>query len=371
MMSQNRQAARDRVQTDYVSTITLRSEHQVRHVNAKLDHLLNHQWRRLLEIQDIQLFLMEASKGGIDSLDPKMVKAFMAQMGASYAQTTRPQNALHTFAVECSPDGHTRLLLRSHFGKARPDDVFLFSHWHHDGDNFSGRVENVQIEYKKYPTPSIRNVEGKIKHVTYDVTLSDPTASLDDIFSGDQNLTLRNDFDLEHMSMQGTLKRVDVVFGDGTKCCIINGQVPPRYKPAFAMHRVDKVTEFWKKPVAKVAITYQPPHQAILCRLAEKQTMKGIVAQFFSGQLPGGTLRRRAAGGNGLYVIKDPSQPMEYLRMIAEDTMDDSLETFCKGKADEMEDEVLQVEREVQGPCVIIFIPQGKIRTSFTATVVG
>jgi uncharacterized membrane protein len=37
----------------------LKAELEIRHLHAKLDELLTHQWQRLLEIQQIQMEMME------------------------------------------------------------------------------------------------------------------------------------------------------------------------------------------------------------------------------------------------------------------------------------------------------------------------
>lgn len=59
MMSQNRQEAKDRLRAESDYRVNLKAELEVRHVNAKIDLLLTHQWRRLMKIQQIQLDLME------------------------------------------------------------------------------------------------------------------------------------------------------------------------------------------------------------------------------------------------------------------------------------------------------------------------
>ena len=58
MMSQNRQEARDRVRAKNDYKINLKAELEIRHLHEKLDHLLIHQWQRLMEIQQIQVELM-------------------------------------------------------------------------------------------------------------------------------------------------------------------------------------------------------------------------------------------------------------------------------------------------------------------------
>jgi uncharacterized membrane protein len=58
MMSQNRQAARDRMRSENDYRVNLKAELEIRHLHEKLDHLLQHQWERLIEIQQIQIELM-------------------------------------------------------------------------------------------------------------------------------------------------------------------------------------------------------------------------------------------------------------------------------------------------------------------------
>jgi uncharacterized membrane protein len=59
MMSQNRQEAKDRLQAQHDYLVNLKAELEIRHLHEKIDHLLRHQWQRLLEIQEIQTELME------------------------------------------------------------------------------------------------------------------------------------------------------------------------------------------------------------------------------------------------------------------------------------------------------------------------
>jgi uncharacterized membrane protein len=59
MMSQNRHQAKDRLSSEHDYQVNLKAEIEIRHINAKLDQLLTHQWQRLLEIQRIQMDTME------------------------------------------------------------------------------------------------------------------------------------------------------------------------------------------------------------------------------------------------------------------------------------------------------------------------
>jgi uncharacterized membrane protein len=59
MMSQNRQEAKDRYRSEQDYLVNLKAELEIRHLSRKLDQLMNHQWQRLLEVQNIQTELLE------------------------------------------------------------------------------------------------------------------------------------------------------------------------------------------------------------------------------------------------------------------------------------------------------------------------
>jgi uncharacterized membrane protein len=63
MMSQNRQEAKDRLRGEHDYRVNLKAEIEIRHIIAKLDQLVTHQWQRLLEIQRLQLELLEGQAG--------------------------------------------------------------------------------------------------------------------------------------------------------------------------------------------------------------------------------------------------------------------------------------------------------------------
>jgi uncharacterized membrane protein len=58
MMSQNRQEAKDRLRSQHDYQVNLKAELEIRHLHEKIDHLLSHQWQRLVEIQRLQLELL-------------------------------------------------------------------------------------------------------------------------------------------------------------------------------------------------------------------------------------------------------------------------------------------------------------------------
>jgi uncharacterized membrane protein len=58
MMSQNRQEAKDRIRSQHDYQINLKAELEIRNLHEKVDHLLSHQWERLVQIQELQLELL-------------------------------------------------------------------------------------------------------------------------------------------------------------------------------------------------------------------------------------------------------------------------------------------------------------------------
>lgn len=59
MMSQNRQEQKDRVWSEHDYKINLKAELEIRLLHEKIDHLVVHQNKRLLEIQEIQTDYLE------------------------------------------------------------------------------------------------------------------------------------------------------------------------------------------------------------------------------------------------------------------------------------------------------------------------
>ncbi len=59
MMSQNRQEARDRQRAENDYKVNLKAELEIRDLHEKFDHLIEHQWQYLMEIQQVQVELLE------------------------------------------------------------------------------------------------------------------------------------------------------------------------------------------------------------------------------------------------------------------------------------------------------------------------
>ncbi len=62
MMSQKRQEAKDRLRSLNDYQVNLKAELEIRHLHEKIDHLLNRQWQRLAEIQQVQLEIMQQQR---------------------------------------------------------------------------------------------------------------------------------------------------------------------------------------------------------------------------------------------------------------------------------------------------------------------
>ena len=59
MMSQNRQEQKDRQRSEHDYKINLKAELEIKLLSEKIDHLLVHQNKKLLEIQEVQIDYLE------------------------------------------------------------------------------------------------------------------------------------------------------------------------------------------------------------------------------------------------------------------------------------------------------------------------
>lgn len=81
MMSQNRQSDKDRARSEHDYKVNLKAELEIRLLHEKVDHLLVHEQRKLLEIQQVQIDLMQSIQKTI---------ALSAAPAASAETTARP-----------------------------------------------------------------------------------------------------------------------------------------------------------------------------------------------------------------------------------------------------------------------------------------
>jgi uncharacterized membrane protein len=75
MMSQNRQETKDRLRSEQDYRVNLKAELEVRLLGARLDLLVNRQWRRLMEIQQVQMDLLEEIASHRDAVEPTAPEA--------------------------------------------------------------------------------------------------------------------------------------------------------------------------------------------------------------------------------------------------------------------------------------------------------
>jgi uncharacterized membrane protein len=91
MMSQRRQEAKDRLRALNDYKVNLKAELEIRHLHEKVDHLLNRQWERLTEIQQIQVEMMlEQAKAANRALKvSREAKAKSRQLAKKRVQTVK------------------------------------------------------------------------------------------------------------------------------------------------------------------------------------------------------------------------------------------------------------------------------------------
>lgn len=62
MMSQNRKEQKDRLRAEHDYKINLKAELEIRLLHEKIDYLITKQWRRLIEIQKLQMDILSDKK---------------------------------------------------------------------------------------------------------------------------------------------------------------------------------------------------------------------------------------------------------------------------------------------------------------------
>ena len=288
MMSQNRQDQRDRSESNFISKIILRSENQIRHANAKVDFLMSFQWKRLLEIQEIQIGLLETLQK-----DPGIRGSVPQSNHKNFTKSFQ-------WNVEAQPDPHLQLLLTHYFEMDTSDHTMIFSRWHSEGDNYLGYIDRVQLEVRK---------DLRLKKLTYEIDFKDASANLDDIFSGANVVTFRNDFDVPHMKVAGRILKISITLASKATHTFLNGDLPPRYKTTFApTARINRISEFWTQPIQKIVLSYSPPYISPVLDLKKGQILKSIEAHFFQC-----THRTQTAK---LFMLANPTDANSYLNQV-------------------------------------------------------
>lgn len=87
MMSQRRQEEKDRLRALNDYKVNLKAELEIRHLHEKVDHLLNRQWERLTEIQQVQIEMINDQA----KVAKRMLKATRpVAKAAKAAKSTKP-----------------------------------------------------------------------------------------------------------------------------------------------------------------------------------------------------------------------------------------------------------------------------------------
>ncbi len=74
MMAQNRSSIRDRKQADEDFRVNLKAELEIGTLHEKVDHLLNSQFERIVEIQEIQLEMLDELRAGLIPAKPETMR---------------------------------------------------------------------------------------------------------------------------------------------------------------------------------------------------------------------------------------------------------------------------------------------------------
>ena len=92
MMSQQRQEEKDRARARNDYQINLKAELEIRHLHEKMDHLVNRQWQRLAEIQEVQIDLLQELRSAQAS-DAREVRAASSTSRARSGGSAKPRGS--------------------------------------------------------------------------------------------------------------------------------------------------------------------------------------------------------------------------------------------------------------------------------------
>ncbi|MFC5507447.1 MULTISPECIES: DUF1003 domain-containing protein [Hyphomicrobiales] len=92
MMSQQRQEAKDRARARNDYQVNLKAELEIRHLHEKMDHLVNRQWQRLAEIQEVQIELLQELRSAQAS-DASAARAASSTSRARSGGSAKPRGS--------------------------------------------------------------------------------------------------------------------------------------------------------------------------------------------------------------------------------------------------------------------------------------
>lgn len=92
MMSQQRQETKDRARSRNDYQVNLKAELEIRHLHEKMDHLVNRQWQRLAEIQEVQIELLQELRSAQAS-DASEARAAISTSRTRSGGSARPRGS--------------------------------------------------------------------------------------------------------------------------------------------------------------------------------------------------------------------------------------------------------------------------------------
>lgn len=109
-------------------------------------------------------------------------------------------------------------------------------------------------------------MSSSLHSISFAIVFSTPTATLDDLFAGQETVTLRNDFNIACMDHKGSFTSFSAKIADGV-VHLHNGSLPARYKPVFDRKRIDRITDLWKTKLESLHLKYISPPQSAQLRV--------------------------------------------------------------------------------------------------------
>jgi len=224
MMAQNRQDEKDRARSEYDYKVNMQAELQVRHLNAKIDHLITNQCRKMLEMQ---VHLIKSQKQIL----------------------SKGKGKQKFWQIELKQDPLCEMLLNRYYSKS-VNSPLVFEDRFSGGDNFVGNIAQVEV------IPSAAALGDPFKLV-FDLNFGNQFATLDAVLAGEGRVSIRNCFQESGLEATGSIETLNVCSKDNTVRCV-NGKLPPRYKWTLSKDTAERLHEFWRMPLTKLQIDYLP-----------------------------------------------------------------------------------------------------------------
>ena len=129
---------------------------------------------------------------------------------------------------------------------------------------------------------------------------------------------------------------------------LCNGDFPPRYKPTFARHRPDRITDLWKTHFDSLELTYIPPPPFGIVNIPTGMKLMSVTASCFGDTKP----------HQLLYLSIEKDKEIDYSKLLSEDTEKSQWGSFV---VVEKEEKVslfpsfsLSLTKSLDGPCTVL-----------------